>query len=167
VAELDERFSSPGAAAVPWADAERQLREADLCWLATVRRGGKPHVVPLLAVWLDGALSFITGEGEQKVSNLADNPQVTVTTGCNDLEQGLDVVVEGEASVVTDAARLDRLGDAYAAKYGEGWRVPGQEGVLTYEVTPSKVFGFGRKDGKVGPPAGKGEMFSQTRWRFS
>ena len=31
---------------------------------------------------------------------------------------------------------------------------------------PSKVFGFGRRDGRVGPPSGRGEMFNQTRWRF-
>lgn len=165
-ADLDERFSSPGAAAVPWTDADRQLEEADLYWFASVRAGGRPHVVPLLGVWIDGAFYFTTGKTEQKVSNLSTNRQVTVITGCNDLDQGLDVVVEGEATVVTDDARLDRLGDAYAAKYGEGWRVPGLDGVVVYEVTPSKVFGFGRKDGRVGPPAGQGEMFSQTRWRF-
>jgi general stress protein 26 len=165
VADLAEDFSSPGTTAMPWTDAEEQLRKADVFWLATVRPEGRPHVVPVLAAWLDGSLYFLTGHGEQKVKNLATNSHVSITTGRNDLSEGFDVVVEGHAGAVTDDARLGRVVDAYAAKYGEGWRLPIDQ-VLFYEVTPSKVFGFGRRDGRVGPPSGRGEMFNQTRWRF-
>jgi len=166
IAELDERFSTPGVEALPWSDAERQLREADVFWLATVRPGGRPHVVPLLAVWLDASLYFSTGEGEQKAVNLADNDRVSVTTGSNDLDDGFDVVVEGRARVVTDVSEGPRIADAYEAKYGDAWRLPDLEGVVVYEVTPAKVLGFGRKDGRIGLPAGRGERFNQTRWRF-
>jgi len=165
-AELDERFSSPDVSALPWTDAERQLREADVFWLATVRPDGRPHVVPLIAVWLDGSLYFSTGEGEQKAVNLADNDRVSVTTGSNDLDDGFDVVLEGRARIVTDVAKRPRLADAYEAKYGDGWRLPDLDGVVVYEVTPAKVLGFGRKDGRIGLPEGRGEMFNQTRWRF-
>ena len=37
---------------------------------------------------------------------------------------------------------------------------------MTFEVTPSNAFGFGRRDGHIGPPSGEGEHFTQTRWRF-
>jgi hypothetical protein len=90
---------------------------------------------------------------------------VSVTTGGNDLAEGLDIVVEGRATAVTDDVKLGRVVDTYVAKYGEGWRLP-LDHVFFFEVTPSKVFGFGRKDGRVGPPSGRGEMFNQTRWRF-
>ena len=184
VADLDTRFSSPGAAAIPWAEAEPQLREAGVFWLSTVRPEGRPHVAPLIGVWLDGAFYFCTGEEEQKAKNLARNPQVTITTGSNALTDGLDIVVEGETVVVTDDARLRRVADAYVAKYGEGWRFAVRDGafyheggapdrtsgwdpdevtreedaarVPVFEVIPSTAFGFGR-----------GELFSQTRWRFS
>jgi hypothetical protein len=66
---------------------------------------------------------------------------------------------------VTDDAKLRRVVETYVAKYGEGWRLPIGD-VLFFEVTPAKVFGFGRKAGRVGPPAGRGEKFNQTRWRF-
>jgi hypothetical protein len=72
-------------------------------------------------------------------------------------------VVEGEAVVVSDDAKLRRVADAYVAKYGEGWRLPGSDGVLVFEVTPTTAFGFGRGDAKGPPPQGG---FSQTRWRF-
>ena len=68
--------------------------------MSTVRPEGRPHVVPLLAVWLEGALYFGTSEGERKAKNLATNTQVTITTGCNSFSEGLDIVVEGEATVV-------------------------------------------------------------------
>jgi Pyridoxamine 5'-phosphate oxidase len=45
----------------PWPEARRRLAEADTYWLATVRPDGRPHVVPVLAVWLDGTLHFSAG----------------------------------------------------------------------------------------------------------
>lgn len=166
VTDLDDRFSSPRARALSWTQAEQRLQEAEVLWLSTVRPGGRPNVAPLIAVWLDGALYFSTGEDEQKAKNVSRNPQVTVTTGQNALTEGLDIVVEGEATVVSNRTDLRRIADAYVAKYGEGWRLPGLEGVVTFEVIPSKAFGFGRRDGRIGPPSGQGELFSQTRWRF-
>jgi nitroimidazol reductase NimA-like FMN-containing flavoprotein (pyridoxamine 5'-phosphate oxidase superfamily) len=167
--DLDSNFSSPGHPAVPWKDAEQQLQKAEVFWVSTVRPEGRPHVVPLLAVWLDGALYFITGEGERKAKNLAKNTRVVITTGSNALSEGLDIIVEGEAVVVSDDAKLRRVADAYAAKYGEGWRLPigaPEAGILTFEVTPTKAFGFGRNEARQswGPPPAGG--FSQTRWRF-
>lgn len=161
---LDSRFSSPGAMAFPWEEAERRLRRAGVYWVSTVRPEGRPHVAPLIAVWLDGALYFCTGHAERKAKNLAVNPQVAITTGRNALSDGLDLVIESEAVPVSDAATVRRVADAYVEKYGEGWRIAGLDGVLTFEVTPTTVFGFGRGDAKSPPPGGG---FNQTRWRFS
>jgi nitroimidazol reductase NimA-like FMN-containing flavoprotein (pyridoxamine 5'-phosphate oxidase superfamily) len=167
ITDLDPRFSSPGAKVVPWSKALRQLRDAEVLWLSTVTPEGRPHVVPLIAVWLDGALYFSTGEGERKARNLRSNTHVTIATGPEALSEALDIVLEGEARVVSDAAKIRRIAKAYVAKYGEGWRLPGIDGVLTFEVTPSTAFGFGRRDGHIGLPSGEGEMFTQTRWRFA
>jgi len=167
ITDLDPRFSSPGAKALPWSKARRQLQEAEVLWLSTVTPEGRPHVVPLIAVWLDDAIYFSTSVGERKEKNLRSNTHVTIATGNNALTEGLDIIVEGEATVVHDIAKMRRLARAYVAKYGEGWRLPGLEGVLTYKVTPSKAFGFGRRDGHIGLPSGEGEMFTQTRWRFT
>jgi general stress protein 26 len=166
ITELDPAFSSPRTKAAPWSTAERRLREAEVFWLSTVGPKGRPHVAPLIAVWLDGALYFSTGEDERKAKNVATDSRVTVTTGSNELTEGFDIVIEGEARLVTDAATVRRVGNAYATKYGEGWRLPGLEGVVVFRVEPSKAFGFGRRNGHIGPPSGEGERFSQTRWRF-
>jgi nitroimidazol reductase NimA-like FMN-containing flavoprotein (pyridoxamine 5'-phosphate oxidase superfamily) len=165
VTELDARFSTDGARPTPWAEGQAQLEEAAVFWISTVRPDGRPHVTPLISVWLDGALYFCTGPDERKARNLSRNSHCVLTSGCN-VEDGLDVVVEGEAVQVTDDAKLRRIAEAYVAKYGEQWRFGVRDGAfvhgtdeesiaLVFEVAPVKVLGFG-----------KGEVFSQTRWRF-
>jgi pyridoxine/pyridoxamine 5'-phosphate oxidase len=161
MAELHAQFSSPDATLTPWAEARGRLEKAEVYWLATVRPDGRPHVTPVLSVWLESALYFCTGDSERKAKNLAHNAHCVLTTGCNALHEGLDLVVEGEAVQVSDEATLQRVANTYASKYdwhfsvrdgafyGEGGRA------LVYEVAPTKAFGYG-----------KGESFSATRWRF-
>ncbi len=161
--ELNRQFSTPNATQIPWAEARERLEKAEVYWLTTVRRDGRPHITPVVAVWLDGALFFCTGESERKAQNLVRNSHCGIMTGCNSLSEGLDLVVEGEATIVRDEARLRRVADRYASKYGPPFVFTvrdsafyGEGGeALVYEVTPAKAFGFGR-----------GEAFSQTRWRF-
>src|SRR4030095_11069857 len=126
--ELDERFSDPGAKATPWAKARAVWETAQLSWVTTVRADGRPHVTPLVSVWLDDAAHFTTGPGEQKAVNLAASPHVVMTTGCNRWDQGLDVMVEGEAQRVTDRAMLERLAAAWATKRERPLRVLGGQG---------------------------------------
>jgi len=71
--ELDARFSSEGAKPTAWPEARKHLEGAELYWLTTVRADGRPHVTPLIAVWLDGAMHFCTGASEQKAKNLEHN----------------------------------------------------------------------------------------------
>lgn len=163
VAELNTQFSSPGATALPWREAEQYLQQAEVFWLSSVRPNARPHVAPVIAVWLDGALYFCTGADERKAKNLAHNPQVVISTGRNALAESLDLVIEGEAVAVSEEAQRSKVADALAAKYGDGWRLPGIEGVVVFAVTPTTAFGFGRGDGKGPPPQGG---FNQTRWRF-
>lgn len=162
---LDERFSSPGATATPWAEAVRLLRAAGVTWLSTVRADGRPHVTPLLTVWRDGALHFCTGLDEQKHRNLDVHPDVVLTTGCNRADEGVDLVVEAHAERVTDGDTLRQLSAAWAEHHGEQWRFEVRDGSFWNEVggeahvfraAPRRAFGFG-----------KGEPFSQTRWTFA
>jgi nitroimidazol reductase NimA-like FMN-containing flavoprotein (pyridoxamine 5'-phosphate oxidase superfamily) len=160
---LDPRYSAPGATATSWAEARQRLADAELYWLTTTRPDGRPHVTPLIAVWLDGALHLCTGPHEQKARNLAANPRCAVITGTNTLSQGYDVVIEGEALRVTDDADLARIADAYQTKYGPGWRFTARDGHLhsaggpavAYRVAPRTAYGFG----KTTP--------SQTRWTLT
>src|SRR5690349_3489467 len=107
---LDRSYSDPKATATPWAAGQAQLQQAEIFWLSTVRPDGRPHVTPLIAVYLDGVLYFCTGADERKAKNIAQNPHVILTTGRNSIhEDGLDMVIEGDAVRVTDNARLQRI----------------------------------------------------------
>lgn len=162
---LDPAFSSPDATPLAWSDGRAALERAELFWLTTVRPDGRPHVTPLIAVWLDEALYFCTGAQERKAKNMAANAEVALTTGCNALNDGLDLVVEGVARRVTDGATLARMAAGYEAKSGGVWHfdvrgdtLAGDEGNVAqvYAVAPRTAFGFQ-----------KGEPFGQTRWQFA
>jgi nitroimidazol reductase NimA-like FMN-containing flavoprotein (pyridoxamine 5'-phosphate oxidase superfamily) len=159
---LDQRFSDPDGAPTSWADTMRVLETAELSWITTVRADGRPHVSPLVAVWLDGAVHFCTGPDEQKAVNLRRNRHVLLTTGCNHWDRGLDVVVEGDAVEVTDDATLQRLADAWRRKWDGRWKFEAREGsfhhdggtALVFAVAPTKVLAFGKG------------TFTHTRHRF-
>jgi general stress protein 26 len=160
---LDSRFSDPHAVPTSWEDTLRVIETAELFWITTVRADGRPHVTPLPAIWLDGALHFCTGPAEQKAVNLRNNPHVALTTGRNDWDRGLDVVVEGNAVQVIDQATLTRLADAWRTKWDGSWQFEARDGVfhhedggeaLVFAVAPTKVLAFGKG------------TFTHTRHRF-
>jgi general stress protein 26 len=172
-AELDKRFSSDEAAPRPWSEVLDAIEQAEIFWLSTVRRDGRPHVTPLPAMWLEGALHFCTGPGEQKFTNIEANPECVLTTGTDRFLSGLDIVVEGSATRVTDEAMLERLAAMWESKFD--WPFEVADGAFreraseiagaefdergtawVFGVSPTKVLAFG-----------KGEPFSQTRYRFA
>ena len=148
-----------------WSKARGYVEESTATyWLATVRPNGAPHVMPVMAVWVDGRLFFSAGARTRKARNLARDSRCVVTVE----EEPVDLVVEGDASIVRDDATLARVADAYASI--NGWRVTVREGAFhdttgaptagpppydVYEVTPTVAFGL---------PVGEGLV--PTRWRF-
>jgi general stress protein 26 len=160
--ELDERFSDPDTSPTSWDDTKRVLETAELFWITTVRDDGRPHVSPLVAVWLDDAIHFTTGAAEQKAINLRSNRHVILATGCNHWDHGLDVVVEGQAVAVTDDEKLRRLAEAWRNKWDGRWQFEARESLfhheagaaLVFAVAPSKVLAFGKG------------TFTHTRHRF-
>jgi len=163
---LDQRYSDAGAAATSWAETRKALEDAELFWISTVRADGRPHVTPLVAVWLDDAIHFCTGAEEQKFLNLRANPHVVLTTGCNRWDGGLDVVVEGKAVQTTDHDTLSRLAGAWRTKWDGAWKFVARDGAFTdaedgrgraevFSVTPAKIYAHA-----------KGEPFGATTHRF-
>jgi nitroimidazol reductase NimA-like FMN-containing flavoprotein (pyridoxamine 5'-phosphate oxidase superfamily) len=163
VTVLDQRYSDPDATAAGWEETRRVLETAETSWISTVRADGRPHVTPVVAVWLDGAVHFHTGAGEQKAANLRANPHVVLTTGCNRWSEGLDVVVEGEAVRVTDEDMLRRLAKAWAAKWDGRWQLEVRDGCFYFYDMPSLVFSV--RPATIYAHA-KGDPFGATTHRF-
>jgi hypothetical protein len=103
-----------GSAELPWSRPRDILASdtpgADLTFfVATVRPDGRPHSAGVGAVWLDGALYFVSGPSTRRARNLAANPACSVSVRL----RGIDLVLEGEAHRVTDASTLERVAAVY------------------------------------------------------
>ena len=169
VTTLDARYSDPTAVATPWEQTRHALEVAEIFWLSTVRTDGRPHVTPLVAVWDEDALHFCTGDTEQKALNLQGNAHVLLTTGCNRWQDGLDIVVEGDAVRTTNQEQLERLAKVWTTRWDGRWQYVVRDGcffhhdeqgtapdaVLVFSVTPTKILAFA-----------KGNPFSHTRHQF-
>lgn len=155
-----------GNAALEWSRAQEALATGPALgtfFLGTTGPDGRPHAAGTGAVWLDGELYLVSGPGTRKSRNLAANPACTVSASL----AGIDIVIEGEASRVTEPATLERL----AAHYREdGWPAEVEGDAFTapfsapsagpppwhlYTVTISTIFGVATA-----------EPHGATRWRF-
>ena len=166
-----------GAPLIPWAKVYARLQQGlaqapgeggpdrHTCWLTTVRPDGRPHVMPVGVLWVDGAFYFNAGEGTRKAKNLEHNAHCVLTIATHDF----DLVVEGKGARVTDAAKVARIAEAFRA---QGWPATvSDDGVAltadysapsagpppwnVYEVTPETVFALGTT-----------EPYGATRWHF-
>lgn len=149
--KLDPRFSE-ATEPVGWQEVSAALAAAELYWLTTVRGDGRPHVTPLVGVWVDDSFVFCTGPEEQKARNLGHGTAVAVTTGANAWKDGLDIVVEGSAGRVTGYDELVPLADAIREKYHGEWDfTPHDDGfghdshiAHVFRVAPAKVIAFAK-----------------------
>jgi nitroimidazol reductase NimA-like FMN-containing flavoprotein (pyridoxamine 5'-phosphate oxidase superfamily) len=166
VTTLDQRYSDPAASAVAWEETRKLLETAELSWISTVRPDGRPHVTPLVAVWVNDALYFHTGTEEQKFANLSASPHVVLTTGCNRWDEGIDVVVEGSAAHVTDEQELTSVAEAFATKWDGRWQLAVRNGRFyngSSDNWASEVF---RVQPATAYSHAKGDPFGATTHRF-
>lgn len=160
-----------------WTRIEARLREGleqapgdggpgrHTCWLATINPDGSPHVTGVGALWADDSWWFETGRTTRKGRNLSRDPRCTLSVSAREF----DLVVEGEAALVTDPPTVA----AMAARWAEGgWPArPDESGAAltaefsapsagsppwhVYRITPRAATALGTVD-----PGGA------TRWRF-
>jgi Pyridoxamine 5'-phosphate oxidase len=84
------------------------------CWLATSNPDGRPHLAGIGALWVDDAFWFETGEHSRKGKNLARDPRCSLSVAT----QEFDLIVDGEAELVRDAATVAAMAEHWAAA---GW----------------------------------------------
>ena len=98
---------------LPWKWAEDRLRKSRQYWIATTRPDGRPHVMVVWALWLDGALYFATGRTSRKAKNLVRNPSCIMCTE-NAAEA---VVIEGKIAAERNVDRIREFLKIYEKKY--------------------------------------------------
>ncbi|RDI65502.1 pyridoxamine 5'-phosphate oxidase family protein [Nocardia pseudobrasiliensis] len=153
---------------LPWSRARDALdgfaaEPGKPVFLSTCRPDGRPHTAGVGALWLDGGVYIVSGPSTRKSRNLAVNPACTVTFSL----PGLDLVIEGDAAVVTDTPTLERI----AARYRElGWpvEVDGRAFTAPYSApsagTPPWQLYFVTPRAAVG--VASAEPHGATRWHF-
>ena len=142
-----------GSGLLDWSWAAERLTAARNYWVATVWPTGRPHLMPVWAMWDDSMLWFSSAVGSRKSKNLRSDPHCVITTDASD-----PVIIEGQAAAVTEPARLQRVIDLMNAKYAThievGFLDPSVN--VTFGVRPHRVFGMRDADFQGSP----------TRWIF-
>jgi hypothetical protein len=170
---VDDR---PGT--TPWDDARKRLADPEPGrhnWLATVRPDGRPHLMPVLVFWLDGALHFVAGEGTQKGRNLAADGWCVIGTESRGLPS-LDIVVEGRAEPLTDEDAVRRVAELLGSSgwpleargtdvHGPNAPTAGPPPYRIFRVAPTTAFGL---PGTYGMEQFRQEELPRpTRWTFA
>jgi hypothetical protein len=132
-------------------------------YLGTVSPGVRSHTVPIGPMWHGGHMYFTSGSGALKARNLARNANCSIAGRV----EGMDVVLEDTAAIVTDAETLE----AVAKKYREhGWPAEVKDSAFT---TPFNAHSAGpppwhlyRVDCQVAHVVSVEEPYSATLWRF-
>ncbi|MEM7334807.1 MAG: pyridoxamine 5'-phosphate oxidase family protein [Chloroflexota bacterium] len=111
---------------------EKRLQEERNIWMATVRRDGRPHLVPVWFIWFNNLIYIGMQPGSVKAKNLAQNDKMALS-----LESGSDVVICEGTAVLMEQPYPDALLKLFNSKYG--WdMINDPVHNLFYEVTPAK-----------------------------
>jgi Pyridoxamine 5'-phosphate oxidase len=166
-AVVAEAIAAGAAAPIDWDEAGRLFGAERSYWVATTSDDGRPHVRPVLAVWVDGRVYSTTSPAARKGRDLASRPSAAFTASA----PAMDIVIEGPVTWICDPERLERVGAAYQDKYswpvtvvGEAFDAPygaptaGPPPYRVYELTPAVAYAFGT-DSNLGERS--------TRFRFS
>jgi PPOX class probable F420-dependent enzyme len=143
-----------GGGLLPWSWALDRLRDSHDYWVATVWPDGRPHLMPVWAVWAGGELWFSASLGSRKIRNIAAGSAVSVST-----EDPLNpVVVEGVAEIITELPAIQGFLDGMNGKYGTDYPIefldPAKN--ASVRVRPRWAFGVAHDDFTGSP----------TRWDF-
>jgi hypothetical protein len=159
-----KNIDSYGLDAMPWSRAHDQLAKgAESYFLGTSRPDGRPHAAIVGAMWHAGDFYFTSSPRSRKARNLAEHSACTLSARFD----GIDIVLEGEATRVTEPATLETVaglfrdhgwpaeveGDAFTAPYNAP--SAGPPPWQLYRFTFHTVFG-----------AATAEPYGATRWRF-
>src|SRR6478735_6236151 len=166
-----------GLAAIDWTLVEEQLADMSVhddprspnratFWLTTLNADDSPHVTSVGALWHAGSGWFQTGDHTRKARNVGRDPRCTISVAT----KGFDVMIAGEARLVTDPEIVAEIAALWAAggwpaqpdDAGTGITAPfnaptlGPPPWFVYQLTPRTATAVGTGETTPG----------STRWRF-
>jgi len=146
--------ANQGPGLLSWAWAEEQLAASHNFWLVTHWPDGRPHAMPVWAIWHAGAVWFSSSKESRKARNLMADPRCVLTTE----DAANPVVVEGSAELITLQSDLETLLAIENAKYqtNYGMEMLNPHENSAFRVRPRWVFAL-QSDDFTGTP---------TRWTF-
>jgi len=132
-------------------------------FLGTTRPDGRPHSAGIGAIWHDGDIYFTSGPETRKSRNLAANSACTISVKL----EGIDLILEGDATRITDQPTLEKLAEVYREG---GWPAEVKDDAFTAPFSapsagapPWYVYHF-LFDTAFG--VATAEPNGATRWRF-
>jgi Pyridoxamine 5'-phosphate oxidase len=145
-----------GTEPLSWEEVRQRFDAERWYWVATAGRHGRPHVRPVLAVWVHDKVYSTTSPGARKGRNLQARLECSMAARA----PAIDIVVEGATSWVDDRNLLEQIATAYDRKYGwpviitdenmftapYGAPTAGPPPYRVYEITPRVVYAFGTSD---------------------
>jgi hypothetical protein len=175
--DREQSMVGDGTATTSWAFAHERLANPEIprtSWLATTRQDGQPHLMPINAFWIDGALHIVTGEGTRKARDLAADGRCVIGTSSTRLPS-IDLVVEGRAEPLTDSDEVRRIAEILKEHgwplevkgdkvHGPNAPTAGPPPYTIFRIVPEKLFGLpGMYGMEQFDPA---ELPKPTRWEF-
>ena len=134
---------------LPWSWARERLEACRNYFVSSTQPDGRPHLMPVWAVWHDNRLYFSTAKTSRKARNLYANPACSVA-----IEGGAEaLIVEGRAVTTDDAVELTPVWKAYKQKYD--WSIDNEP---MFVLHPTHAFAFIETANRFSSTA--------TRWRF-
>jgi general stress protein 26 len=146
-----------GTGLLPWSWAQERLVVSRNFWVTTVWPDGRPHLMPVWAIW-DIELQvlwFTSGVRSRKARNLAADRRCVLATE----DAANPIIVEGRGEIVRDAESIARVIALMNAKYETDYSVEFLDPALnaTIRVRPTWAFALAEGDFTGSP----------TRWTFS
>lgn len=94
------------------AEKNKRILESANIWLASVRSDGRPHLVPVWYVWIDGYFYICVEPSSVKARNIDSNKSVTVA-----LEDGTKPIICEGSVQAQEQPWAEEVIEAFKQKY--------------------------------------------------
>jgi uncharacterized pyridoxamine 5'-phosphate oxidase family protein len=116
-------------------ELDKLLTETEICYIATTKPNGDPHVVPIWFIWHKGKIYFETDNTTVKFANIQKHNRVMLCFGGKDT-----YLVEGKVTWCTESELGFPIRKMYWAKYPKHMDDSYiNDKTLLFEVVPEKT----------------------------